>query len=315
MLTISYEYFRTTYSGESFYYDFLKKNFPFEPRDNMYLPEHLPTLHPDSITEREKEMVEEARRLANSVSFFTTPQSKEAYYQRLTQLRYWDKMDRPIIPNLYDLYDMSPRPLEIKYRRATGAPIGGIFNIELESTADDNFFYEWLRIGSLEEGEIVITRPNEDETPIRIEFWDCFCFSVEEHMSSTGSEPMKMRLRLSPAIVRNRGFLHEKIWKITDLNPQAQNANDDLSKMTVADAYWINEEGEEIRDLSVEEPVTLYVSIENFVANKSMQLTFEDKDENGNWRTANCSGTINEEGIIVLEDFKMDIVESTQPAD
>ena len=218
LLNMDYEYFRTSLVDKDFYSLFLQKNFPFDFQDEIgYIPSYIPQL-PEK-TELDKELMFDAHSKTSFLGFRTSPEEhRRAYYDELMLNRYTARLDRTVIPNLYDLYDMEARPLETKYRRATGAPIGGMFNLEFESTSDDNFFYEWLRCGSMEKGEITVYREDEDNLSFRIRFCDCFCFSLEEQMCSTGTHPMTIRIRISPAIVYNRTVLTEKNWKISNVN-------------------------------------------------------------------------------------------------
>ena len=221
LLNLNYEYFRTSLVDKDFYELYLQKNFPFDMEDEMgSIPFYIPEL--TRKTELDKELMSNAHLRTSYLSFSATrKENRESYYDALTLNRYSKRLDRHIIPNLYDLYDMEARPLEVKYRRATGAAIGGLFNMEFESTADDNFFYEWLRTGSIEEGEITIYQDEEDEQPFNISFRDCFCFSLEEQMCSTGNYPMTIRIRISPAIVQNRSVLTEKNWRITKISKES----------------------------------------------------------------------------------------------
>lgn len=87
---------------------------------------------------------------------------------------------------------------------------GGLFHIVFSSTDHDQFFYDWLLEGVMQDGQIEFIQ-NEVETVSRIDFWDCYCISLEERMSAGGA-PMEIKLVLSPAIMKKDGILHEKIW-------------------------------------------------------------------------------------------------------
>ncbi|GAF05940.1 type VI secretion system tube protein TssD [Saccharicrinis fermentans] len=67
-------------------------------------------------------------------------------------------------------------------------------------------------------------RQNLDDatSSYKMEFWDCYCVGLAEHMSSQGSAPMRIHLRLSPAITRNRSVEDQKVWKVTDISPKSK---------------------------------------------------------------------------------------------
>lgn len=98
-----------------------------------------------------------------------------------------------------------------------GRVTGGIFEFEFDSTDDDDFFYQWLLSGTMNNGEMVFYKGDNEEQFIKIKFWDCYCTEFEERMSSVDYSPMKMKIRISPAITENRGIKHEKSWKVTEI--------------------------------------------------------------------------------------------------
>ena len=116
-----------------------------------------------------------------------------------------------------ETYDMLVRPLDgpdgpFRYQLA-----GGLFNLSFASTEQDEFFLEWLMLGTMKEGRFELYK-GDDEHFMKIEFWDCYCVGFYESMTQ-GSSPMQISLRLSPAITRNRNVVkHEKSWKVSDLN-------------------------------------------------------------------------------------------------
>lgn len=187
---------------------------------------------------------------------------------------------------------------------------GGLIRIRFSSTDHDQFFYEWLFSSMMEDGSIEFIQ-NEVETIERISFWDCYCVSVKEWMNAGGT-PMGIELLLSPGIFKKGALVNEKVWKVTDIHGNSEEIkiegnSDEKNIVEITDAYWIDNEGKEKRDLNVEFPVTLFVVTKNFIIGKTVHLHFEDKDKEG-WKVANYSGTIDSKGIIVLEDFKLEIV-------
>jgi len=94
---------------------------------------------------------------------------------------------------------------------------GGLFNLSFASSEQDEFFLEWLMLGTMKEGRFELYNGDDDHF-MKIEFWDCYCVGFHEAMA-LGSSPMQISLRLSPAITRNRNVVeHEKTWKVTDIH-------------------------------------------------------------------------------------------------
>lgn len=188
---------------------------------------------------------------------------------------------------------------------------GGFLRLRFSSTDHDQFFYDWLFTSMMEEGGIEFLQ-NEVEAVSRISFWDCYCVGVEEWMSADGA-PMGIELLLSPAILKKDAPVHEKVWKITDIHGNTEEVKveeedgDKKKIVEITDAYWIDDNGQQIRELNIDYPITLYVVTENFIVGKTVHLHFEDKDQDG-WKVADCSGNIDSNGIIVLENFKLETV-------
>ncbi|MCA1744527.1 MAG: hypothetical protein LC643_02215 [Bacteroidales bacterium] len=148
-------------------------------------------------------------RLPLSESFEPVVASGEAtdneWFFKPVQIRPNETFDSLIRPN--DGIDGS-----IRYQMA-----GGLFNLSFLSTEQDEFFLEWLMLGTMKEGKFEIYKGDDDHF-MKIEFWDCYCVGFHEAMA-LGSSPMEISLRLSPAITRNRNVVeHEKNWKVTDIH-------------------------------------------------------------------------------------------------
>lgn len=183
---------------------------------------------------------------------------------------------------------------------------GGLIRIRFSSTDHDQFFYEWLFSSMMEDGSIEFIQ-NEVETIERISFWDCYCVGVKEWMNA-GDTPMGIELLLSTAIFKKGALVNEKVWKVSDIHGNSEEVikNEDAEEIIyITDAYWIDENGTEQRNLNLEKPVTLYVKVNNPKTGKTVKLDFEDNESE--LSTVTYSGEINSEGIIVLENFIMNI--------
>lgn len=184
---------------------------------------------------------------------------------------------------------------------------GDLITLMFECSGDEKFFYEWLNVeGTMHYGEIHFIY-NENEVVDIFQFWDCFCLKIEESMS-TGSSSMVMTIYLSPGIIkRNNLEPREKVWKVSKLDSFVikNNNNENIKQITyITDAYWIDNNGNKQRSLNIDSSVTLYVQTENFIVGKTVCLFFEDS-ENDLIKSKTYSGTINNQGIIVIEGFCM----------
>lgn len=223
---LQYEYFNPVCKSEEKYRKTLQKNFPYDFGDDTdlfpYSTVTLPKLAIDTLAKRLSDDAKWETRIYDpsfrSTSVFReTKSKKDLYYDRLTEFRYDKGLDRDIIPNLHNLYDMETRPSNSWDFPDIGRVVGGIFELEFDSTDDDDFFYQWLLSGTMNNGEMVFYKGDHEEQFIKIKFRDCYCTEIEERMSSVDCSPMKMKIRISPAITENRGIKHEKSWKVTEI--------------------------------------------------------------------------------------------------
>lgn len=221
LLSFNYEYFRPAYIPEKKYLKTLYKNYSYSQDDQYnimpYYDAELPKLSHQNL---DRKLVREAFYQADRASMLYGNNKvcrKQIYYDTLTRLRYDNRLDRTIIPNLNQLYDMETRLSENVSCRFSNKIVGGIFDVTAESTLEDDFFYQWMLQGQMKKGEILVYR-YDDDLPIRISFWDCYCVQLGEQMTSYTSEPMRLKMRLSPAIIVNRRMEpFEKSWKKTEL--------------------------------------------------------------------------------------------------
>ena len=319
ILSLHYEYFHPVYKSEDEYRKTLYKNYPYKFEDKYdlspYRDYELPVLGNGPL---DSHLAYEAKQTVSEIQtggYWSRDKSnREMYYDALTRLRYGKRLDRGIIPNLNHLYDMELRPSEAPGRHWSDIVIGGHFSLLLESTDNDLFFYEWLSTGRLHQGELQVFT-GDSGNYFRIRFWDCYCVGVGEQMSALSACPMLMSLYLSPAIVENRGVKFEKIWKKTEIKREPFKAEvvavpyekTDKPKVQIKEAYWIDEEGEVQRDSFPDNPVTLYVKLmDDTVAGQTVELHFEVQEDEG-CKSVIYSGTVNNDGLILLEDFKFEI--------
>jgi len=230
--TLHYEYFCPVEVDKQLYRQFLQKNFPYKAGDADKVKakgHNVPTIRPSLLDEK---LEAECKRQLES-SFFSPPElfsnslgefgddiNETAYYNSLALARHNAGLDYGIAPNFSYNYDKYLRPLDNPTAKLNMNKIGGVFNMQLQSTGDDDFLYEWLLQGNTKQGKLVFYDGDLDQA-FKIEFWDCYCVGVGEQMTAIGSTAMMMNLRLSPGITRNRSAEHEKVWKVTDITPSS----------------------------------------------------------------------------------------------
>lgn len=267
LLSFQYEYFRPAYIPENKYLKTLYKNYSYSQDDQYnlmpYYDAELPKLSHQNL---DRKLVREAFYQADRASMLYGNNKvcrKQIYYDTLTRLRYDNRLDRTIIPNLNQLYDMETRISENPSCGFSQKIVGGIFELTAESTYDDDFFYQWMFEGQMKNGKILVYR-YDDDLPLRISFWDCYCVQLGEQMTSYTSEPMRLKMRLSPAIIVNRRMEpFEKSWKKTELKREPFKAE------PIAATY----EAHELKITKVEGPLKVLPKSKNkyFVASYNQE--------------------------------------------
>lgn len=199
---------------------------------------------------------------------------------------------------------------EDKSSYPSGSLGGGLFEIEFNSTDHDDFFLIWAKGWTIYAGEFIFYDAEQIVPLFRIEFWDCACVSLEETMTSMNAESMKTKLSLSPAITRNRHILHEKAWKVTELDNASPMVANTTENAIITDAYWIDGDGNRQKDFPVDTSITLYVVLDNYQSGINVSLEFntisEGKSYNGKF-----SGITDQEGLLIIENFKLQQTNNT----
>lgn len=217
------------------------------------------------------------------------------------------------------------RNIDCKGRPTTGI-LGGDIYVEMESDSSNailemlladmvrprqSFF---LRVESIPVfGRIIHTK--DDMMFREITFEEAYLYYHKESMSAEGNVPMITRFLISPTrfdinrtiridrrIGTTNGFWWEE-YKDEESSQHVVKISDDNHSIYIIDAYWIDENGMKQRCLNVEKPVTLYIKVDTPVVGKLVELSFEDKDSE--LSTVKYSGKINKEGIIIIDNFKM----------
>jgi len=267
LTSLRYEYFCPVEMDPEYYKKYLQKNFPFESDDTTDMamaPYNHRTIPVVKISEYDKKLIKDSLREAEFAvkhgesnigakefsSFGEKNPLKSKYYTKLAKARQRNGLDYGIAPNYTYNYDSYIRPVQQITKPIEYNKFGGIFNLTLDSGEEDDFLYEWLLQGDMKQGKLVFYDGDLDQA-FKIEFWDCYCISVGEQMTSTGSSAMQMNLRLSPAITRNRSAENQKTWKITDITPTSTNSVvDEKEDVSYDELYIVDERNKKIDDVT-----------------------------------------------------------------
>lgn len=146
-------------------------------------------------------------------------------------------------------------------------------------------------------------------------FDEAYLYCYDEIMNATESSPMLTRFLISPTRLDiNRTIRLDRRMDTTDgfwweeykeEEVKFVVRNTDEKPKLIIDAYWIDENGTKQRASFPDVPFTLYVQVENPVAGENVDLNFKF-EESGVYKCSKHSGVINNDGIIVLNNFKLE---------
>lgn len=101
--------------------------------------------------------------------------------------------------------------------------------------------------------------------------------------------------------------LPEVMAAILPVNPKEDfeaTIENEEEALNIIDAYWIDDAGNEKRELYCDSPVLLYVKVNKPLTGKIVGIRFEDTDNEG-CSSQSHSGIVNEEGIVEIRNFKL----------
>ena len=81
-------------------------------------------------------------------------------------------------------------------------------------------------------------------------------------------------------------------------------------EMNVYDAYWIDKDHNEQRELSMGEAFQLHVEVQHYLPNTEIKFHFENTD-NGSCQIPDVSGIVDKNGIVKIKDFQLKPTEPT----
>ncbi|MDR2474368.1 MAG: hypothetical protein LBD45_00785 [Bacteroidales bacterium] len=162
------------------------------------------------------------------------------------------------------------------------APFGGLFNLIMESTNDDNVFYHSLQTTRIAHGVLEFYNGDEEDLPFRrVEFWDSFVSELSETMSSTSNKPMLLHCVISPATVRfNKTVVFRKNWWVTDIDDKTKVFEREDREKNIVSVQWIDENTQKERKQTLSDKwVNLRIETKDFEKNDEIKINI--KETNG----------------------------------
>ena len=165
--------------------------------------------------------------------------------------------------------------------RPTGKPTGGTLDISIESTGNDNFFYNNMFSQTMKcKGEIIFYRRDGFSTLFKIEFANAQILSLSEKFNAIDDKPLHMNIRIGWGIMKMRGIIHEKTWNPN--NPFVEITPTVLKEPepTIVEVSWQNDKDENIQETTYGENVALVVTVDNHDGGTvEISITKEDGSE------------------------------------
>lgn len=196
-----------------------------------------------------------------------------------------------------------------------GGIYGGTIDLMMESSGEDEWLFDWFRLDggltSLKHGRIDIFDEHDEYMPVkRIEFWDAWITNIEESMSTTGTKPMTLTMRLSSATIRYNGEITRKSWYITDPEKIVDKAAKEEQELFVCDIKWRGrKKGRERKDMMLNHKITLEVEVRNYYEGETFELTVKQSNGRrikGNSTEFTVTGTVNDSNIVMIENFNVE---------
>ena len=184
---------------------------------------------------------------------------------------------------------------------------GGQIHFVLESTKNDELFYDWMfSNNTMYKGYIRFYKRDGLSKLFDFEFANCHCVYLEEKFNAEGNDPLKMELTLSPGIQRVRGQIFEKLWNPSNPFTNAAPITERETKKDpeMLESYYEDKKGNRIPDNKIKVGDELYLVIKSKNANgKLVSISLAD-----NIRDFEYNGEVLEndllEGIVIKADIQ-----------
>lgn len=148
-------------------------------------------------------------------------------------------------------------------------PQGGLIQVEMNGIHNDLF--EWMVAPDMmKNGEIRYQPKDGMGRGETMEFWDCYLIHLS--LIQSGTTP-RTKMILSPGVIRYRGEVTEKEWRITDLSKAGSSAsvinyNELQENPKLIESHLEDEEGNVIKKVKRGQTVYLTVKTKDMVGKK-----------------------------------------------
>ncbi|SEK37761.1 hypothetical protein SAMN04487910_0382 [Aquimarina amphilecti] len=156
----------------------------------------------------------------------------------------------------------------------------GKINVLIESTKNDELFYDWMfSTHTTYNGYVRFFKRDGFSKLFDFEFANCHCVHLEEKFNAEGNSPLKMELVLSPGIQRVRGQIFEKNWNPSNPFTNATPITEREEKEPEFLGYHFEDkEGEVLEKDEIEVDDEIYLVIETQDAvGESITINLDDK--------------------------------------
>ncbi len=166
---------------------------------------------------------------------------------------------------------------------------GGKIHILIESTSNDELFYDWMFSNyTMYKGYVRFYKRDGLSKLFDFEFANCHCVNLSENFNAESGEPLKMKLTLSPGIQRVRGQIFEKLWNPSNPFVEAAPITKREEKEPEFLGYHFEDENGEIiekEDIEVGDEIFLVIETQNAegeettidLADKSIDYEYQGK--------------------------------------
>ncbi|AXT55403.1 hypothetical protein J8L88_05845 [Aquimarina sp. MMG015] len=184
----------------------------------------------------------------------------------------------------------------------------GKINVLIESTKNDELFYDWMfSTHTTYNGYVRFFKRDGFSKLFDFEFANCHCVHLEEKFNAEGNSPLKMELVLSPGIQRVRGQIFEKNWNpsnpFTNATPITEREEEkEPESPKIIEMKWLDEdESTEIKETSNLKKMFLYARVKNIEEGEELKITLEDGDGDSS-NDVVLRGIVNENGEVILKE-------------
>lgn len=164
-------------------------------------------------------------------------------------------------------------------------------------------------------GSIEVCDPEDGMVIRKLVFEEAFIYAVGERMHTDSPLPMMQTIAISPLRLDiNRTIRMDRRWPQTyafwwERFKEPENiavmGKEVEPTYHIKDAYWIDENGNEIRNLNVKKPVTLYVIMDEYTTGLEANLKFVAEVEDG-VKTVEYTENIDSRGIVTIHNFTLE---------